>query len=189
MSRLRRQPAYILGGSISRAPNGYRAIIQTTQAWFPVQTEVQQLWSNAIQRRYTPRWDGIEPEGAMVLYFSPARVKIRCGVCNGALGAYVAYGVKGEYGLVEDRAYHVHPRESFPADHFRSSPSDRFAPTNPRFRIIGHETPATTRLGMGAADREAIFTCPRCRHVFRRNLMRLGKTLFEERATVHTLAP
>jgi hypothetical protein len=44
----RRQPDTILGGSITRAPNGYRVIPQYTPS-YPTPRTVQQIYSNAKQ--------------------------------------------------------------------------------------------------------------------------------------------
>src|SRR5438477_5930587 len=119
MTRLRRQPSYILGGSITRAPNGYRAIIQTTMA-HAAPMAFQEIYTNALQRRYTPKWDGIVPEGAQVIYLTDP-FEIVCGGCGQELGDYTAYwATQRQFGILEHTPRRRHPLGSFPPDNFKN---------------------------------------------------------------------
>jgi hypothetical protein len=180
MGRVRHQPDRILGGSITRAPNGYRAIIQTTAAESAPKV-IQEIYANASQRLYPPKWDGIVPEGHQVIYLTDP-IQITSGCCHTNLGSYVAYKADRHYGLVEHTARHRHPRESFPPSHFRSSPHDRFEPAKRRFWYGGDG-------GAGAGKTTAVFRCLRCGLEYTRNLRRLGEELFETRPSSYVLKP
>src|SRR5438105_4192629 len=127
----------ILGGSITRAPNGYLATILTTGGTFPSPNVVQDIWSNARRRRYPQAWNGIQPEGHLVVYWTQQPVRLRCRRCGASVGDYRAYQARGEYGLVQDTTRKYHPRENFPPDQFKNSPQDRLGPANERFWLAG----------------------------------------------------
>ncbi|SRR6266545_2206299 len=180
MSR-RRQPVTVLGGSITRTQDDYRVIPQYSPV-YPTPMTVKQIYSNAKQRRYPPKWDGTEPEAALKIYLTdPIRVYTAC--CGVSLGPFVAYWARAEYGLFRDEAVQRHPLGNFPADYFANQPNDAFEPRNPTFEINGE-------VGGHAARAFANFRCPKCGREFNpRNLRKLGKELFEGRPKRYPLMP
>lgn len=181
MSPRRHQPGIILGGSMTRAPNGYRATIQTLGKLYPTPMGTQELYANATQRRYAPSWDGIEPAGALVVYWTDT-FPISCGRCGEGFGKFAAYNAHREYGIVEHTSRHRHPIGNFPPDHFKNMPNDRFEPASKRFWISGE-------VGRTAGGTAANFQCRKCDVKYVRNLRRLGKRLFEERPREFALMP
>ena len=167
------RPPRVLGGSLFRAPNGYRCLIQTTGRFYPAPMVVRQIYANASEKRNPKAWDGTEPQGALVIYLTDP-IDLTCERCGGSLGSYVAYWARAEYGVLDDSARHYHPRENFPPDHFKNSPQDRLAPANPRFELDGE-------VGFRAARSIARFRCANCGGRHEHNLRRLGKRLFDAR--------
>jgi hypothetical protein len=180
MTRVRRQPDYILGGSITRAPNGYRAIIQTSMATSSPMV-VQEVYSNASQRRYPRKWDAIEPTGKQVIYLTDV-FEIVCGKCSDSFGGFAAYfsDVGRQWGLVQDTARHYYEIGRFPPDNFKNRPNDRFDPAEKRYWLTGDE-------GLGKDPAWAHFRCLHCGVTYERNFRRLGKQLYKERPGRHTL--
>lgn len=171
--RRRRQPEVVLGGSIIRAPNGYRAIPQYTPA-YPTPQTVKQIYSNARARRYPSKWDGKEPDAALTIYLTDA-FTIVTACHNRSLGRFVAYQAEGEYGIIRDEAVQRHPTGNSPPSEFVGKPNDAFEAKQPLFWIEGE-------IAGHAAKASARFRCPKCRRAFNpRNLRRLGKELFEQR--------
>jgi len=166
----------VLGGAITRAPNGDLYTLQTASAIYPSQMTMQQIWANASQTRWPKTWDGKEPpEGVAQVIWWTDPIAFSCGRCKGSLGEYVAYHASEEYGIVENRSHHYHPRENFPPEAFASSPHDRLSPAKPRFWVSGE-------IGHRAKSAFAHFLCPRCGwEPTERNLWRLGRRLFMDR--------
>jgi hypothetical protein len=177
----RRQPKIVLGGSMIRAANGYRAIPQYTPI-YPTPMTVKQIYSNARQRRYTPSWDGAEPDAKQIIYFTDP-IRIWTGCCHRSLGPFVAYNAGGEYGVIRDEARQRHPIGSLPAEELARQPNDRFDAKSLTFWIDGE-------VGGKAAKAWACFRCLKCGHEFNpRNLRKLGKSLFEGRPDAYELSP
>lgn len=174
----RHQPKIVLGGSIYRADNGYRAIPQYTPVFSCAQT-VKQIYSNAKQRRYTPSWDGAETQAALTIYLTDA-IEITTACCHRSLGPFVAYEARGEYGVFRDESKHRHPRGNFPPQHFANQPNDAFESKSPAFWIDNE--------AMKSSEAWAHFMCPKCRHKFNpRNLRKIGKRLFTDRPDKYEL--
>jgi hypothetical protein len=174
----KKEPPVILGGSLTLAQNGYLATILTTGGTFPSPTVVQDIWSNTRRRRYPRAWNGIEPKGHLVIYWTPEPVRLRCR-CGASLGDYRAYQARGEYGLVQDTTRKYHPRENFPPDQFKNSPQDRLSPANERFWFTGNIGQSSKTI--------ARFRCVNCGHESERNLRRFGRQLFESKPAVYEL--
>jgi ribosomal protein S27AE len=142
---------------------------------------VQQIYSNAKQRRYPPKWDEKEPEASLLIYLTDS-IRIRCGRCGASLGIFVAYWAGAEYGIMRDVARHYHQLGNFPPDEFANSPHDRFTAKDPVFDIDGEKA--------GKASKAfANFRCPRCGLGVTRNLRRFGTELFEARPGRYELKP
>lgn len=163
----------VLGGSLHRAPNGRLCTILTTPVSYPSPEAVQGIWSTATTRRYPKAWDGVEPEGALVIWWSDP-IKLVCGRCERSLGGYVAYHARREYGLVEDTTRHYLPRENVAAR--PESTRTRLSPARRRFSLAGE-------VGHRASKTVCHFRCPRCslevEYEVEYNLARLGRRLFE----------
>jgi len=161
----------VLGGSLTLAPNGYLATIQTIAIAYPAPMVVAELWPTVASRRYPKAWDGIEPRGALIIYWTPEPTAIECG-CGARLGKYRAYQARGEYGVIRDSPRRYHPPNRYPAETIKHMPNDRIAPPRQSFWLTGD-------VGTRASRTIAHFRCSRCRQEHERNLRRLGKTLFE----------
>jgi hypothetical protein len=170
----RSRPDVVLGGSITRAPNGDFYTVITTSPPYPSPQTLQQIWSSATRRRSKKAWDGLEPEGALVIFWTPSPILLACGVCGSSLGGYVAYRAGPEFGIVADTSREYFDPSSFSPQTFAGDPHRRFSPREPRFRLEGE-------VGGHAARTGAHFRCPRCGHGSQRNLRRLGKGLFGSR--------
>lgn len=169
----RRAPGFVLGGSLTRAPNGDLVISQTTNASFPSPQVVQELWARTSRQLYPEKWNGIEPDGAILIYFSANPIKITCGGdCLGRLGEYRAYNTGGEFGIIADTAREYSPASTLSPEARAASPHLRIASPDPRYRLAG---------GPKASETLAHFRCPRCDQRYERNLRRLGKQLWEKR--------
>lgn len=170
----RHQPKSALGGSIVRLPDGTRAIPQFGRPLYPNPDAIQQLYSAAKQRRYSPSWDGEELDAALVVHLTET-IKITSGCCHRSLGPFVAYCAGHEYGLIRDDAKRRHRRGQIPKESLSSRPNEAFESASPTFRLGGESA--------GHASRTFVyFTCPKCRHAFNpRNLRKLGRELFEDR--------
>jgi hypothetical protein len=160
----------VLGGSLHRAPNGDLATIQTTNTTYPAPLVVRQIWASVTQRRYPTAYDGREPEGVLVIYWSDP-ISLECGHCRRGIGAYVAYHADREYGIVAADSHRDRLTEK------RSMPT-----RDPRHWLTGNS-------GSKAADTIAHFECPRCHHHYERNLGRLGLVLWKQRPESSTLTP
>jgi hypothetical protein len=161
----------VLGGSLHLAPNGYLATIQTTGIVFPSPMMVADLWPTVASRRYPKAWDGIEPEGALVIYWTPRATRIEC-ACGTRLGKFRAYRARGEYGVVRDTPRRYQPPYRYAAEAIKHMPNDRIAPPRPNFWLTGDQ-------GSRASRTMAHFRCSHCDREHERNLRRLGKELFE----------
>ena len=175
----RRQPKIVVGGSIFRAQNGYLAIPQYTPM-LATQMTVQQIYSNARQRRYPPSWDGKAPDAKQLIYLTdPFTILGRC--CRRSLGRFLAYEASGEYGLIRNDAKQRHPVGNFPPDQFANQPNDAFEPKKPTFWVDGE-------VGGHTSKAFACFRCPKCEHTFNpRNLRKFGLRLFGERPSPYVL--
>lgn len=159
----------VLGGSLHRAPNGRLCTILTTPAAYPSPDAVQEIWSNATARRYPKAWDGIEPEGALVIWWSDP-IEFLCGRCERSLGRYLAYHAGREYGVVVPTARRYYPRESFAAR--PEAAGARLSPSRRRFSRTGE-------VGHRASKTVCHFRCAHCSSEQEYNLARLGRRLFE----------
>jgi hypothetical protein len=165
----------VLGGSLTRSPDGVLQTLQTNGIYPSPQT-VQHVWSNISRRRYPRRWEG-EPLESVghVIQWRPR--EIACGHCGHSLGRYVAYRVVnlgasssgGERGIVEQTSRHYEPQ----AELARRQAARRGPKSRPRFYLQSQST--------RTADKTtACFSCPDCGHKYTRNLARLGERLFTE---------
>jgi hypothetical protein len=159
----------VLGGSLHRAPNGKLCTIQTTSVSYPSPNAVQEIWSNVTTRRYPRAWDGIEPDGALVIWWSDL-IKLSCGRCGRSFGGYVAYHAGKEYGVVENTTRRYYPRENFAAR--PESTRTRLSPARRRFSFSGE-------VGHRASKTLCHFRCSHCSSEQEYNLARLGRWLFE----------
>ena len=180
MSPRRRQPDYILGGSITEAPNGYR-VIKQYNPMYPTPMSVQQVYSAASERRYAPKWDGKEPDAARDIYLTDP-FPITCGQCGAHFGPFVAYNARAEYGILRHTTHEYVRQGQFPPEQVRRTPRQRFESNRVAFRIDGE-------IGGKAAKAFAKFECHRCGHPYEYNLRKLGKDLFESRPNRHALMP
>ena len=96
----------VLGGSLTRSPEGRLQTLQT-HGQYPSPQGVQQVWSAAKRRRYPDAWDGQAlARVGYTIEWEPR--EISCGKCVRSLGRYVAYRtrhqaeVDEETGVVED---------------------------------------------------------------------------------------
>jgi hypothetical protein len=162
------QTPLVLGGSITRSPEGRLQTLQT-HGIHPSPQGVQGVWSNASRRRYPKAWQGqrIEQVG-YAIEWEPR--EIVCGKCHRSLGRYVAYRIRyadgrlqGEQGIVEDTSRRYEQQ----AETARGQAASRGPKSRPRFRLEGE-------VGRRAAKTTACFRCPSCRAEFQRNLARLG---------------
>jgi hypothetical protein len=166
----RRAPPYVIGGSLSRAPNGDLATIQTTNMTYPAPMVVRQIWASVSQRRHLAAFDGREHEGALVIYWSDP-ITLACGHCRRNLGEYRAYKAGREYGVIQADSHHDRLTAK------RSTPT-----ADPRHWLTGN-------YGSYAAETIGHFACPRCQHHYERNLYRLGRRLWRHRAHTIDLLP
>jgi len=180
MSPRRRQPDYHIGGSFSEDPSGYRMTLQTSSPQSAPMV-MQELYANASQKRYTPKWDGREPgDGWPIFWTDPFHVS--CGGCGYDFGRYVAWRSGRQYGIVQHTARRYHEIGRFPPDNFKKMPYDRFEPHNRRFWLWDE-------VGGRSGKASAHFKCQRCGLKFEYDLRRLGKKLFDLRPDRHTLMP
>jgi hypothetical protein len=75
------------------------ATIQTTRPQMAPMV-IAELWPSIRSDRPPEAWDGIEPEGALVIHWTPRPTQFVCGECGKSLGHYRAYQARGEYGVV-----------------------------------------------------------------------------------------
>jgi hypothetical protein len=171
----KRSSASVLGGSLTRSPEGRLQTLQT-HGMYPSPQSVQEVWSNTTRRRYPKAWEGqrLEPHGHTIEWEPRA---IACGSCGHSLGTYAAYRViyadatiRGEQGVVEDTAR----RYERQAQLARGQAGSRGPRARPRFWLTGE-------IGRRAAKTTACFHCPGCQRDYERNLARLGQRLFESR--------
>lgn len=167
------EPPLILGGSLTRSPEGRLWTLQT-HGMHPSPQLVQEVWSNSSRRRYPAAWQG-QPlaESGFVIEFEERAVACACGR---SLGDYVAYRVidptklalRGERGVIEKTSR----RYQGDADSARGQAGSRGPKSRPRYRLE-RET------GGRAAKTSVRFLCPGCGREHCRNLTRLGEQLFE----------
>ena len=173
----RRAPSNVLGGSLTRAANGDLVISQTTNTSFPSPKVVQELWARTSRQRYPEKWDGIDPDGAVLIYFTNSPIKITCGQCHTGLGDYRAYNVGGEFGIVFETSREYRSSSTLSPETRADSPHQRVARQDPRFHTTERSKANST---------SAHFRCS-CRRRYERNLRRLGKHLWETRPETYLL--
>lgn len=173
--RAHRDPALVLGGSLTRSPQGRLQTLQT-HGMHPSPQCVQELWSNTTRRRYPKAWEG-QSLGEAGYTIEWEQREIACGACGRSLGRYVAYRTvhpsgeaHRERGVVED----ISRRYERQAELARGQAASRGPRANPRFHIEGE-------IGRRAAKTTAHFRCPGCGREHTRNLARLGEALFTSR--------
>jgi hypothetical protein len=164
----RRRP---LGGMLHRAPNGDLVTVQTTSIAYPSPSMLQQLWESVTQRRAPSSWDGIEPAGALVVWWAEPAATVNCGNCRRPIGVFRSYQAGNETGIVSVDTRHTRMTAN------RQTPS-----RDPRFTLDGES-------GYHARHTFAHFDCPRCHHHYNRRLDRLGKVLWDTRPETYTLIP
>jgi hypothetical protein len=162
----RQAPSTILGGSLTRSPQGRLQTLQT-HGLHTSPSAAQQVWSQMKRRRYPRAWDGkpLSTQGSVIDWSE--QVEIACGACRHSLGQYRAYHVRDEEGIVEDTARHYEQAATG-----ARSPGDRAPRSRPRFQIDGE-------IGGRARKTTARFRCPGCGREYNRNLARLARQLFE----------
>jgi ribosomal protein S27E len=156
---------------LHRAPNGDLATIQTTGMFYPTPLGVQELWDNVTQRRAPSSWDGIEPEGALIVWWAEPVVEVQCGNCTRLICRFRSYHAGEEVGVVC-----VDTRRG------RLTANRSMRTNDPRYHLDGD-------VGSRARGTFAHIHCPRCRHRFNRRLDRLGTLLWDTRPTTHMLNP
>jgi hypothetical protein len=156
----------ILGGSLTRSPDGNLQALQT-HGLYPTPQGVQEVWTFARQRRYPASWQGQPlPDVGYVIQFRPTPITIACD-CGHSLGKYVPYQAQDEQGIVEDTSRRYEPELGGPR-----KPASRVPRRQPRFKLESSKT-------QFARKTTAIFTCPSCGKEHKRNLARLGQTLWQ----------
>jgi len=164
-NREQRKPR-VLGGSLTTTPEGDELQTLQTHGQYPSPMTMQQVWSNASQRRYRESWQGqVLPEVGFEVRWKPCR--LTCGHCGHSLGNYAAYHAREEWGVVEDS-----PKRA------RSNPSrsSEFR----RFQLDGE-------IGRRAAKSAAIITCRKCDRGYRRNLAHLSHTIWDAKTSTYAL--
>jgi len=156
----------VLGGSVTPGPDGQLQTLQT-HGIHPSPSGVQEVWANARRQLYPEAWQGEElAEGGYIIKWQPR--EIACGNCATKLGDYVAYHAQAEYGVVEDTARFYDQVEGRPKE-----PSHRRPRTRSRFRLESKDL-------RYASKTTACFHCPGCKGEYRRNLLKLGRAVFED---------
>lgn len=159
----------VLGGSITRAPDGRLQTLQT-HGIHPSPEGVQGVWSNARRQLYPEPWHGEElTEGGYIITWQPR--EIACGKCGTKLGDYVAYHAQEEFGIVEDTKRFYDRVEGRPKELRHRQPRRR-----PRFWLESKDL-------RYAAATTACFHCPGCKKEYRRNLLKLGRAIFKDSKT------
>lgn len=179
----RHQPEAVLGGSLVRLDDGYLGIPSYSYGGSSQQV-VQQVYSNAIHKRYTPTWDGKALDAGLVTRFTdPFRIILAC--CQADIGPFVAYhaGDGEEYGVIRRDTKQRHPLGNFPPGYFANQPNDGFEAKHRTFWVDGE-------VGGSATRAYAIFKCRDCGRVYNpRSLAKLGKRLFDDRPSSFTVDP
>ena len=141
---------------------------------------IAELWPTIRSDRPPQAWDGIEPEGALVIYWTPRPTRFVCGECGKGLGRYRAYQASGEYGVVSDtpRRYHT-PGRHVP-EALKHMPNDREQAARPVFWITGE-------VGYRSSKTFAHFRCTVCDIEYESNLRRLGETIWKQIPETHRL--
>jgi hypothetical protein len=175
MARKPEEAPLVLGGSITRSPEGRWHTLQT-HGQYPTPMSVQDVWSSASRRRYRKDWDG-KPVGDVGYRIEWEQRRIAC-VCGRSLGDYAAYRVcrasgqeqrLEEHGVVEDTTHRYgHTTE-------RMRDGSRNERSKPRFWLSGE-------IGFRARKSAAHFRCRGCGRTHERNLHRLGQQVFESPA-------
>ncbi|HZQ64548.1 MAG TPA: hypothetical protein VFA66_04910 [Gaiellaceae bacterium] len=165
----------VMGGSITRSPDGRWHTLQT-HSQYPTPMGVQEVWSSASRRRYPENWDG-KPVGDVGYTIEWEQRRIAC-VCGHSLGDYAAYRVcrtsgqeqrLEEHGVVEDTAHlYGHTTE-------RMRDGSRNERSKPRFWLTGE-------ISFRARKSSAHFRCRGCARTHDRNLHRLGQQVFDSPA-------
>lgn len=175
MARKTGEAPLVLGGSITRSPEGRLHTLQT-HGQYPTPMTVQDVWSAASRRRYRKDWDGQPLDNVgFRIEWEPRQIACACGR---SLGDYVAYRVcrmsgqeqpVEEHGVVEDTAHRYgHTSE-------RMRDGSRNKRPKPRFRI-------DREIGRRARRTTAYFHCRGCGRTHERNLHRLGQQVFDSAA-------
>lgn len=175
MTRKKEETPLVMGGSVTRSPDGRLHTLQT-HGQYPTPMSVQEVWSNASRKRYRKNWDGqpLDSVGFRIEW-EPRHIACECGR---SLGDYVAYRVcrvsgqeqrLEEHGVVEDTQH----RYGYASERMRDGSRNRRS--KPRFRI-------DREIGRRARKTTAHFHCRGCGHTHERNLHRLGQQVFESRS-------
>ena len=172
MARKKEEAPLVMGGSITRSPEGRLHTLQT-HGQYPTPMSVQEVWTYASRKRYRKDWDGqpLDKVGFRIEW-EPRQIACHCGH---SLGKYVAYRVcrisgqvqrLEEHGVVEDTTHRYGHASERLRDGSRNSRS------KPRFRI-------DREIGRRARKTTAYFHCRGCGDMHQRNLHRLGQQIFE----------
>jgi hypothetical protein len=167
-----RDQSPVMGGSLTRSPEGQLQTLQT-HGMYPTPPTMQDVWTNACRKRYPQAWEG-EPLAAVGYTIEWQPRPVACGNCGRSLGSYVGYRIRRldghldrEQGIVENTSRRYETGITVA----RGSGS-RHSRTRPRFWLEGE-------IARRAAKTAACFRCPGCTKEYRRNLSRLGHQFFE----------
>jgi len=175
----RGEPPLVLGGSLHRDPDGRLCTIKTGPPQNPHPRAMQELWSRVSRRRYPASWNGQQPTGTQVIYWTDP-ITIACGRCRQTrIGTCVAYQVGGAFGVVEQTSREYLPQSNFPDGPPTGDPHTRRERSRAWYKLGGTE--------VGKASTTTVtFRCRRD-HLFTRNMHRLGRQLHESGVRTITL--
>lgn len=165
----------VMGGSITRSPEGRLHTLQT-HGQYPTPMSMQEVWTYASRKRYRKDWDR-QPLDNVGFRVEWEQRKIAC-ECGRSLGDYVSYRVcrmsgqeqrLEEHGVVED----TQRRYGYASE--RARDGSRNTRSKPRFRI-------DREIGRRARKTTAYFYCRGCDRTHERNLHRLGQQVFDSPA-------
>jgi hypothetical protein len=170
----------VLGGSLHRAPDGRLCTIQTTGVvGYPHPQGMQELWRNTSRKRYPIMWDGIEPTGALIVWWSEP-FEVVCGRDRRSLGHYRAYNANREFGIVEITSREYVSSERFPDGPPGNDLHARRERSSPRYWIT--QTDVTF-----ARTTWVHWRCRQCEREYERNMARLGRSQLKDLADPYVI--
>ncbi len=66
-----------LGWMLHRAPNGDLVTLQPTRIAYPTSLTVQEIWTGVNERTAPASWNGLEPQGGLVIWWAEPEVELR----------------------------------------------------------------------------------------------------------------